>query len=84
MAVAAADLQQEAFEALRAGRFAEAEAHYRRLLAAHPHPAFLNNLGLVLVAQHRDAEAVACFEQAIAARPDDANARIALSNALLH
>ena len=84
MALATADLQQQAVEALRAGRFAEAEGHYRRLLAAHRHPAFLNNLGLVLVAQHRDAEAVPCFQDALAARPDDANARVALSNALLH
>lgn len=77
------DPQQAALSALREGRLEEAEHAYRALLANHPHPAFLNNLALVLVRQRRDAEAVPLLEQAIAARPGDVNARVALSNALL-
>src|SRR4051812_8516673 len=69
---------------MRAGRHEEAERLYRELLAVFPHPAFMNNLGLVLVAQHRDAEAVPLFQRAIAARPTDIAARLALSNALIH
>ena len=78
-----AELQQRGIEAHRAGRFDEAEACYRTLLQAHPHPAFLCNLGLALVGQRRHPEAVPLFERAIAARPDDANARVALANALI-
>jgi hypothetical protein len=84
MAASAPELQREALGALRDGRFGDAERHYRALLAAHPHPAFLANLGLALVAQYRDAEAVPLFERAIAARPAELNPRVALSNALLH
>ena len=78
------DAQQAALAAMQAGRHDEAERLYRELLAVFPHPAFMNNLGLVLVAQHRDAEAVPLFQRAAAARPDDTKARIALSNALIH
>ena len=80
----ARELQQRALQALRLGRLAEAERCYRDLLAVYPHPGVLHNLGLVLVGLRRDAEAVPLFEQALAARPADANARLALSNALLH
>ena len=78
------DAQQAALAAMQAGRHDEAERLYRELLAVFPHPGFMNNLGLVLVAQHRDAEAIPFFQRAIAARPDDTRARIALSNALIH
>jgi len=78
------DAQQAALAALQAGRHDEAERLYRELLAVFPHPGFMNNLGLVLVAQHRDAEAIPFFQRAVAARPDDTRARIALSNALIH
>ena len=78
------DAQQAALAAMQAGRHEEAERLYRELLAVFPHPGFMNNLGLVLVAQQRDAEAIPLFQRAIAARPDDTRARIALSNALIH
>jgi tetratricopeptide (TPR) repeat protein len=78
------DLQQRAIAALEAGRLDEAERSYRALLAAHPHPGIMHNLGLVLVRLRRDAEAVPLFERSLAARPADSNVRLALSNALLH
>ena len=77
------DPQQAALAALREGRLEEAERAYRELLARHAHPAFLNNLALVLVRQRRESEAIPLLEQAVAARPGDVNARVALSNALL-
>ena len=77
-------LQNRALDALRDRRPADAERCYRELLTVYPHPGVLHNLGMVLVDQRRDAEAVPLFEQALAARPDAANTRIALSNALLH
>ncbi|HET7730292.1 MAG TPA: tetratricopeptide repeat protein [Usitatibacter sp.] len=80
---AAGELQQRAMDALRSGRLDEAERCYRELLAAFRHPGVLSNLGLVLVAQRRDAEAVEVFEQSLAARPGDANTRLALANALI-
>ena len=80
----AQDLQQRALAALRSGRLEEAERAYRELLAVFPHPGVLHNLGLVLVRLRRDAEAVQCFEESLAARPADQNARLALANALLH
>ena len=80
----AEELQQLAVAALSAGRLNEAEARYRDLLSVHPHPGVLHNLALVLVRLRRDAEAVPLFEQSLAARPEDSNARLALSNALLH
>lgn len=78
-----ADPQEAALAALHAGRLEEAERLYRDLLATLPHPAFLNNLALVLSAQRRDAEAIALFERAIAARPADTGARVGLANALI-
>ena len=78
------ELQQRAVAALRYGKLEEAERCYRDLLAVYPHPGVLHNLGLVLVRLRRDAEAVPLFEQSLAARPADANALLALSNALLN
>lgn len=80
----AQELQQRALTALRSGKLDEAERAYRELLAVLPHPGVLHNLGLVLVRLRRDAEAVHCFEQSLAVRPDDHNVRLALANALLH
>jgi Flp pilus assembly protein TadD len=81
---AADELQQRALAALHSGRLDQAERCYRELLAVHPHPGVLVNLGVVLVRMRRAAEAVPLFERALAMRPADANARIALSNALMH
>jgi len=80
----AQELQERALAALRAGSLEEAEARYRDLLSVYPHPSVLHNLGLVLVRQRRDAEAVPLFEQSLGARPADSNVRLALANALLH
>ena len=80
----AQELQRRAAAALRTGRLEEAERCYRDLLAVYSHPGVLHNLGLVLVRLRRDAEAVPLFEQSLAIRPGDSNARLALSNALLH
>ena len=77
------ELQRRAVAALRSGALPEAERCYRELLAAYPHPGVLHNLGLVLVRQRRDAEAVPLFQRSLAAR-FDANVALALSNALLH
>ncbi len=78
------DLQKRAVAALGSGRLDKAERCYRELLRVYPHPGVFHNLGLVLVRLRRDAEAVPLFEQSLAARPGDANVRLALSNALLH
>ena len=76
-------LQMRGVAAHQAGRLEEAEACYRELLALQErHPGLLNNLGLVLVAQRRYAEAVPLFERSLAARPRDLNVLVALSNAL--
>jgi tetratricopeptide (TPR) repeat protein len=77
-------LQQQALDALQAHRPEVAERCYRHLLAIYPHPGVAHNLGMVLVALRRDAEAVPLFEQALAARPASSNSRVALANALLH
>lgn len=77
------DLQRRAVAAHQAGRLEEAESCYRELLALQErHPGLLNNLGLVLVAQRRYAEAVPLFERSLAARPRDSKVLVALSNAL--
>jgi tetratricopeptide (TPR) repeat protein len=81
--IAPQELQRRAVAALRAGALPEAERCYRALLAVYPHPGVLHNLGLVLVRQRRDAEAVPLFERSLAARFDP-NVALALSNALLH
>ena len=77
------ELHDRALAAHRAGQLEEAEARYRELLALDErHPAVLCNLGLVLAAQRRYGDAVPYFERSLAARPDNANVLVALSNAL--
>jgi tetratricopeptide (TPR) repeat protein len=81
--IAPQELQRRAVAALGSGALSEAERCYRELLAVYPHPGVLHNLGLVLVRQRRDAEAVPLFQRSLAARFDP-NVALALSNALLH
>jgi protein O-GlcNAc transferase len=67
----------------QAGRLAEAETCYRRVLAAHPnHATVHSNLGVALYDQGRLAEAVAAYRQAICINPDYAPAHFNLGNAL--
>jgi protein O-GlcNAc transferase len=67
----------------RAGRLAEAEACYRRVLAAQPsHFEAYSNLGAALRGQGKVDEAVAAYRQAIGIRPDYFRAHFNLGNAL--
>jgi tetratricopeptide (TPR) repeat protein len=67
----------------RAGRLAEAEACYRRMLTAQPNNAdAFTNLGVALKGLGRLDEAVAAYRQAIAINPDCAEAHSNLGNAL--
>jgi tetratricopeptide (TPR) repeat protein len=71
--------------ALRSGRWDEVESFARRDLAARPaQPQALTLLGIALSRQARTAEAVACFEQAVTAAPDDAGIRANFAVALRH
>ena len=55
----------------RAGAFAEAERHYRRILKLFPaHPEANRMLGAALMAQGKAVEAIAYFERAVELRPD--------------
>jgi choline-sulfatase len=66
-----------------ARRFQDAEAEYRRLLAAGSTDArTLLGLGLVLGATGRDEEALAAFNQAVDAEPQHAEARFARAEVL--
>ena len=59
----------------QAGRLAEAEACYRRVLAAQPnHAEAHSNLGVALKDQGKLDEAVAAYRQAISIKPDYAEA----------
>jgi len=67
------DLQQlyaQALTAQQQGRLAEAEALYRQLLTQAQVPEALVNLGNVLNRQGRKTDALASFDQALAARGD--------------
>jgi len=80
------DLQQlytQALTAQQQGRLAEAEALYRQLLAQAQVPEALVNLGNVLNRQGRKAEALASFDQALAARGDFFEALFNRGNLLL-
>ncbi|RAU22617.1 hypothetical protein CU669_08020 [Paramagnetospirillum kuznetsovii] len=60
-----------AIERHRRGLVAEAEAEYRRIIAAHPGFAEAHNaLGIALQQQARPADAVACFRRAVELKPD--------------
>ena len=55
----------------RAGAFAEAERHYRRILKLFPAHAETNRmLGAALMAQAKAVEAIPYFERAVELRPD--------------
>lgn len=78
------EAEAELARALRSGRFAEAEAACRRLLAERPgHAPTLSNLGNVLEELGRPDEAEAAFRAAIAAQPGFALAHYNLA-LLLH
>jgi predicted TPR repeat methyltransferase len=65
------------------GELQAAEAFYRRSLELLPGRAStLTNLGLVLVAQQRDAEALPCFEQALLAEPHNPACQLHVANTL--
>jgi predicted O-linked N-acetylglucosamine transferase (SPINDLY family) len=67
----------------RAGRLAEAEACYRRVLTAQPNNVdALSNLGVALKDQGRLDDAIAAYRQAIGIKPDYAEAHSNLGNAL--
>lgn len=67
----------------RAGRLAEAEAAYRKVLAQAPrHPDALHFLGLLLHQVRRDGEGIALMRQSIALRPRAAAFHFNLANAL--
>lgn len=83
----AMDFQQGMNEAVglhRGGRFAEAAARYRAVLAAHPgQPDALHLLGLCTHRLGDGAGALALVEQALAGRPDDPGFLASRANLLL-
>ncbi|WP_245580319.1 tetratricopeptide repeat protein [Niveispirillum irakense] len=67
------DLFAAALDQHRAGNLPQAENLYRALLAEQPNHAFANNnLAILLRAQRRWEEAVACYRRALANNPEDA------------
>jgi protein O-GlcNAc transferase len=67
----------------QAGRLAEAEACYRRVLEAQPnHAEAHSNLGVALQQQRKLDEAIAAYRQAIGIKPDYAEAHSNLGVAL--
>jgi SAM-dependent methyltransferase/tetratricopeptide (TPR) repeat protein len=76
-------IMASATEHQQAGRYAEAETCYRRVLADQPaNVAALNNLALVQQALGRLQEATANYRRAIAIAPRDARLRVNLGNVL--
>jgi predicted TPR repeat methyltransferase len=74
---------QQGLQAQQDGRWADAEAHYRRSLQHLPgRPSTLTNLGAVLLALQRPADALAPLAQALAAEPGNADAWFQQGNAL--
>jgi protein O-GlcNAc transferase len=66
----AQDVSQKAAQAMRAGRFAEAETLYRQLVRSDPkEPGWHGNLGLALHSQNKFREAVESLERSIKLRP---------------
>jgi tetratricopeptide (TPR) repeat protein len=67
---------EDAYAHLRAGRFAEAEALLRRMVAARPgHAEALEMLGVVIAQGGRPSEALEWLDRAIAQRPEAAGPR---------
>ena len=74
---------QEGLRAHQAGRLAEAERHYRRLLAQQPkHPGALHYMGLLAFQAQRYDIAVQLIGLSIAEKADDPTAHVNLGNAL--
>lgn len=68
----------------QAGRYADAEREYRRILLDQPtNVAALNNLAVVLQATGRSQDAIANLQRAIILAPKDARLHANLGNALL-
>src|SRR5258705_3098001 len=74
---------QEAVQHHQAGRLAEAEKLYRRILRERPsHPAANNALGIALKDQGKADEAAALFRRVVNVAPDNAGAHSNLGNVL--
>ena len=74
----------QAFGHTQAGRPAEAEVLYRRVVAFHPDMAEAHaGLGLALLLQGRTDAAIASFRRALEIAPDNADALYKLGNLLL-
>ncbi len=81
--VAGTDLFEAALACHQAGRLAQAERIYRRILANQPnHVAALANLGLAALTQGRAEEAVVTLRRAVSLRPDNTQAALNLAEAL--
>lgn len=63
-------------------RWSDAENEYRIAIRLAPHPDLFNSLGTVLAQQHRLADAVAAFRDALAIDPAHDDARANLETAL--
>src|SRR6266478_5575229 len=74
---------QEAVQHHQAGRLAEAEKLYRRILRERPsHPAANNALGIALKDQGKVDEAATLFQRVANVAPDNAAAHSNLGNVL--
>ena len=77
-----ADLIGDALAHHRAGRLAEAEAIYRRILAADPnHVEALRLLGMIALQVGRHADAIRLLERALRLKPDHAELGATLADA---
>lgn len=81
-------LAQKHYEAAQAaekkGDYDQAGAEYREILKLYPQlPEVYNNLGLVYYVQGKNADAIAAFEQVLAAKPDALGANLFLGMAYL-
>lgn len=66
----AQDLSRQAADAMRSGRFSEAERLYRQLVKQDPgNPGWYGNLGLALHSQNKYREAVEALEQSLQRKP---------------
>lgn len=81
---AAQDLSRQGAEAMRNGRFAEAERIYRQMVKEAPQePRLRMNLGLALLSGKKYREAVAEFERYLKAQPTPGPAHLLLGTAKL-